>query len=263
MYTRPTAPRSIGGVIDDAIKLYMAAFGACLVPALIGALLIAVSGGWLQLWLLQAGARPTPAQMLAIFAAPTVWIAYGGLIVVSVWSSFAIVGALIRVARGEKPTVGETLGTSLRVFPTALFGTIISLIALMIGLVLLIIPGLFLAGRWMYWGVSLMEERGSALDAIGRSWQLSKGNWWRGIGILTVVGILVIVLSMVGSFCVGIVMGFAHADRTTLIIVTQALQGIVHVFIAAASPAALVSIYFDLQLRREGGDLAARVGNLA
>ncbi len=262
MYTRPTAPRSIGGVIDDAIKLYMASFRACLVPAIIGAVLIAFSGGWMQLRLLEAGARPTPGEVLAIFASPTVWIGYGALIVVSVWSSFAIVGALIRTSRGESPTVGETLGASVRVFPTALLGTLISLVALMIGFALLIIPGLILAGRWMYWGASLMDERGSALDAIGRSWHLSKGNWWRGISTLTVVGILLVVLSMVGSFVIGIVMGLARADRTTLVIVTQAVQGFLHVFMAAASPAALVSIYFDLQLRREGGDLAARVGNL-
>src|SRR6185312_2273186 len=39
MYTRPTAPRSIGGVLDDAIRLYRAAFSRCWVLALGGGVL--------------------------------------------------------------------------------------------------------------------------------------------------------------------------------------------------------------------------------
>ena len=106
------------------------------------------------------------------------------------------------------------------------------------------------------------DGKQETFDALGRSWHLSKGNWWRGVTILTVVLILLIVLSMIGSFCVGIVMGIARADSTTFVIATQLLQAVLHVFMAAAVPAALASTYFDLQLRREGGDLAARVGNL-
>ena len=39
MYVRPTAPRPIGGVIDDAIKLYRASFRTCLPIALIGSVI--------------------------------------------------------------------------------------------------------------------------------------------------------------------------------------------------------------------------------
>ena len=142
MYARPTAPRSIGGVIDDAIKLYVASFRAWLIPAIIGAVLLALVGGWMQLSLVGTGARPTPGQMLALFASPTVWVWYGLMLAVSIWTGFAVMGAIIRVSRGESPTVGETLGASLVVLPAALLGSLLSGVAIAIGCVLLLIPGI-------------------------------------------------------------------------------------------------------------------------
>ena len=38
MYTRPTAPRAIGGVIDDAIRLYRASFRSCWPIALLSSI---------------------------------------------------------------------------------------------------------------------------------------------------------------------------------------------------------------------------------
>src|ERR1017187_8906135 len=44
MYARPTAPLSIGGVVDDAIKLYRASFRRCVPVALLGSLVMAAFG---------------------------------------------------------------------------------------------------------------------------------------------------------------------------------------------------------------------------
>lgn len=261
MYTRPTAPRSIGGVIDDSIKLFSASFRFWLVPSLIGAMLLAGLSIWMQLRL-GFGARQTPAQMLALIGSPMWWVSYGLIMLVSIWMNFAITGAIIRVSRGEAPTLGETFGASLVTLPMAILGSILALFGIGVGFVLLIVPGIYLAGRWMYWSTSLMDERGSAVDALGRSWALSKGNWWRGIAILTVVVILMVVLSMVLSFVVGMVLAMVHSDRVVVMLVTQGLQGIYNVFMSAAMPAAFAATYFDLQLRREGGDLAARLDRL-
>ena len=44
MYARPTAPLPIGGVVDDAIKLYRESFARCWPIALIGSLIMGTFG---------------------------------------------------------------------------------------------------------------------------------------------------------------------------------------------------------------------------
>jgi len=263
MYTRPTAPRSIGGVIDDAIKLYRASFRAVLVPAIVGAVLAAMVGVWMQLRLPDVASRADFAAMLAAFGTPGFKVANLALMLISIWMGIAITGAVLRVSHGDSPTVGDTLGSSLRMFPAALLGSILLGLGVCVGLVLLVIPGLYLMGRWMCFGTALMDERGSGVQALGRSWRLTQGHWWRSVAVLSVACLLIFVVTMIGSMLIGIAMAIARADRTTLMVVTVIVQGILRVLMAAAAPAALVAIYLDLSLRREGGDLAARVEKLA
>src|SRR5438105_109489 len=116
MYSRPTAPRTIGGVIDDAIRLYTASLRAWLLPCVIGS---ALSGG-LGLWvMLQFGARPgaIALQLTTGGRPPLFWAGYAVLMLVSIWANFAVTGAIVRVVRGEQPRNGEVLIASLRALP--------------------------------------------------------------------------------------------------------------------------------------------------
>ena len=44
MYVKPTTPRSIGGIVDDGIRLYRGAFSQCLPLALIGQICLFIPG---------------------------------------------------------------------------------------------------------------------------------------------------------------------------------------------------------------------------
>ena len=114
----------------------------------------------------------------------------------------------------------------------------------------------------MYWGVPFIDERCSAPDALSRSYHLSAGNWWRGTTIVTVALIIVIVLTLVVSFVLGIITVIGGSDLLVRSILTQSLGSVLGIFLTPALPAAFVAGYFDLRLRREGDDLAARVGKL-
>lgn len=259
MYTRPTTPRSIGGVLDDAIRLYKASFNAWLVPSVIAAVLSGAAGVWLALHM---GLRPTPAQMLALYRSPNVWGSYLLLMLISVWAYCALIDGIVRVAHGGTPSVGEIVNASLAKYPAAFLGTILFLFGTMAGMFLFIVPGIILMGRWMYWLVAMIDQRASALDALSRSWNLSRGHWWRGITIITIAMVIVIVLSMIVSFVVGFGAALGRPDATSMLIGVQVLSAALNVFILPALPAAICAVYFDLQMRREGGDLAGRVGSL-
>ncbi len=260
MFTRPTAPRSIGGVIDDAISLYRASFRGWLVPSIIGAAFSAGAGVWLAL---KVGLEPTPQQMLAIWKTPTIWGAYAVMFVSGIWTYLAVIIAIVRTARGEDAGPAATLAAALKVLVPAILGSILFGFGWTIGLVLLVIPGIYIAGRWIYWMVAMIDEGSSAPAGLARSWKLSKGFWWRGVSIVFIACLIMVVLFMAVSFTVGFVVAFGRPDRVATVILTQAIGGAFGIFMTPAIPCALVAAYYDLQLRREGGDLAGRLSGLA
>jgi hypothetical protein len=69
---------------------------------------------------------------------------------------------------------------------------------------------------------------------------------------------------MVITFVAGALAAVAVAshDLGSIQITIQGVSIVANVFILPMVPAVLIAIYRDLKLRREGGDLAARVGAL-
>jgi len=61
---------------------------------------------------------------------------------------------------------------------------------------------------------------------------------------------------------VGALIGIFWRDLTTLQLSLQAVGVTVSIFTLPMMPAVLVATYRDLKLRREGSDLAARLGAL-
>src|ERR1700687_642509 len=76
-YVKPTTPRSIGGILDDAIKLYRDAFTKSWPLALIGQVLLAV-----PMLIIRTRVPAVPAvagnpfSALAIYKSPGVWLPY-------------------------------------------------------------------------------------------------------------------------------------------------------------------------------------------
>lgn len=56
--------------------------------------------------------------------------------------------------------------------------SVMSALAIMVGCVLLIIPGLYLAARWFVAGPVLIAEDKSATEALRESWHLTRGSVW-------------------------------------------------------------------------------------
>jgi hypothetical protein len=259
MYQRPGAPSTIGGIIDDSIRLYKATIRTWWLPSLLlSALSIAVT----ILMFLRLGATPSPADMLKLLRLPIVWAVYPLMMVLSVWMYMVMIANMTATVGGEQLSLAGGFARGLRSLPAALAATILFFLCFVVGTVLLIVPGIYAFGRLQYWPAALFAEDAGPVQALGSSWRLVKGNWWRAMTIFSVLLIMVIVLSMVITFVAGITVAVAHLDAASALIGVQALSNVANILIVPVFPAALVATYGDLKLRRDGGDLEARVQDL-
>jgi hypothetical protein len=263
MYARPTAPLPIGGVVDDAIKLYRASFRSCWLIALIGSLIAGAFGIYLTLYARDAGISMSGLAALQIYRQPPVIALY----LLEIVLSLAFYGALIAMQNtvGAGPaqlSVGEAIGIGFTRLGRAVIAAFSSWVVVVVGLLLLLIPGIYLLGVLCLWPVALYGEDAGAIDSLFASGRLIKGHWWRSSTILTIALIIILVLSVLAGLIAGALVAVWRRDLTTAQLVIQLFSIAASVFVQPMIPAVLIAIYRDLKLRREGGDLAARVGAL-
>jgi len=107
---------------------------------------------------------------------------------------------------------------------------ILFIVGVVIGFILLIVPGIILAIGWSFAPYLVIEQGAGPVDALKRSWELTKGNRWT----LFLLGLALIGINILG-FCavfVGLlvtlpVTTFAgvHAYRTLLKARTEPVEG--------------------------------------
>jgi hypothetical protein len=274
MYVQPTAPRDIGGVIDDAIKLYRASFRTCWPIALIASVVSVATVLYLLSRFPAIVTLRDPAQMLQLFQ-PSIWGFYLVLIVASMVLLGAIIACQNALAMGAAPmSVGQALGAAFARVHWQLLAILLGLLYLgsvgvivllplsapvkFLGIVAWVVYSLYLWGRLQLWIVALFAEDVGTLRALRVSWDLIRGHWWRAAMILTVGIIIVAVIVAVFGFIGGLLFVVLPLDPTSVIIGSQLIGAAERVFVTSMIPALLVATYYDFKLRREGGDLAAR-----
>jgi hypothetical protein len=266
MAIQPTQPQGIGGVLDTTFQLYKSSLGV-LWPL---CLLLSAVGAPPSIYLMtNGGASPSAAgaaEMLAAMADPVYWLIY----LVSLAAMMWVIGALYlkqyAVGTDQDMSIGAALQASVgRILPLLLMVILFS-IALVVGFVLLIIPGIILLVSLMLATGLVMFEGKGPVDALTGSHKLVWGNWWRTFVILSIAGILVFVIYMAVALVIGVItpfIGLGMDDVLMYSLVSTLLIGVLmNVLVMPFFSAMLIAVYWDLKLRKEGGDLAARVGAL-
>lgn len=116
---------------------------------------------------------------------------------VSIVGTFWVQGALVEAVRDVRDgkadlSLGETFRRVQPKLPTIIVAGLILGIAVAIGLVLLIVPGLYLLTIFsMVIPVIVLENR-SAGDAFGRSRELVRGNGWNVFGVIALTFLVLI-----------------------------------------------------------------------
>ena len=121
----------------------------------------------------------------------------------SFYLSYVLINMYVNTYRTGKPynTIGEIFKIDLRQFAIYFVVNIVYVIAIFVGSLLLVIPGIFLAVRLMYAPILAATQGASFGEALGRSWELTKGNFWN----LFLLGLTAIGIAILGfcACCVG------------------------------------------------------------
>lgn len=264
MAIQPAQPQSIGGVLDTTFQLYKASIAKVWLICL----LAAVGSSLPSVYMVVKGfGNPDdPTAILGVMSSPGYWLTYVLGISISLWTMGALYLKLHSIGVDAEIGIGEALQSALGRVLILLIMTILFGIALVVGLVLLIVPGIILMVSLMLcFNLALFEGRGPIASLTG-SHNLVWGNWWRAFAIVSVGFIVVFVIYFAVALVVGVVMpliGLGMSDPLAGALVTALVIGaVVSIVVTPFYIALSISLYWDLKLRKEGGDLAARVGAL-
>jgi hypothetical protein len=156
---------------------------------------------------------------------------------------------------GEQPNWRESLGYALRRFHSILWIVVLGGIVILVGFFLCFFPGVWV---WVGFAVALpvlMTEGLRGRKALGRSFRLVKGRWWRTAILLVVAFLLVSIVAGVVSFAVAAV-AVVRPDNPFVLFVIGALSSTVGALITTPFSAAYHTVlYFDLRVRKEAFDL--------
>ena len=128
-------------------------------------------------------------------------------------------------------------------------------------LLIMVAPMIYFWCRWLVAAPSLLNEELGPIEALQRSWRLSKGQVWRTVGY----GILLYILGMIIVSAPAYVLqqiATIFLSMENIGAATGIASGVSALFGILWQPffvAALVLFYYDLRIRKEGYDLALRV----
>jgi hypothetical protein len=192
----------------------------------------------------------------------------GALIVAAIgtiatyWFQGMVVEAARDILDGRRDhSVGSLVRAVVPVLGPLIVAGILAGIAIGIGLLLLIVPGLFLLTIWAVLAPVIVIERKDAMSSFGRSRELVRGHGWQVFGVIVVLFIVQFVVTAViqalATSVADSVVGFSVADL------------IVRLLVAPLSALAAAVLFFELKAMRgepvldTGGEAAAPAGTPA
>ena len=134
-------------------------------------------------------------------------------------------------------SIGQLFSSVLPVLGTLIVVGVVGGIAEGIGFFLLIVPGVFLVTVWAVVAPCIVIER-RGFDAFGRSYQLTKGNFWQVLGVIVILFIVQFVVQRIFSAIGG---GISDSFVVYAIFVL-----IASVIVAPLSALASAVMYFEL-----------------
>ena len=130
------------------------------------------------------------------------------VLIPSVWLSIRLIRMSLWLDKGQTPSANESK-EAWKFFLPSLWIGIISYLAVMVGMVLLIIPGIWLAIAISFAAYYLYEDNIRGVAALKASMALVKGRWWSvfwrffatsfviGLGYMIIIGIITWILTLI------------------------------------------------------------------
>jgi hypothetical protein len=166
----------------------------------------------------------------------------------------SLVRATLAYARRERATFGECIGATWAVVLPLVGLAIVMAIAVGIGFVLLVVPGIMLYVMWSVASPALVAERTGVFEALGRSRELTRGARWKVFGIEAIlVVVYYIFLGVLGATLIATIgVDFKTYPATGLSIGWILATVLVSVIVNTVWSTVQSSLYVELRNWKEG-----------
>ena len=265
-YQALTQPASIGRVLDSGFKLFFSSFSSVLLLIVVTAIISVILQYAMFQIMLPAVHIQTEEDMELYMMSVMPQIAIVGLIMwlISLILYNAILSRIGMVATGEPGELFDALITGIRKTFPVFIAAILYSIAVTIGWVLLIIPGLILMLTLIFFQVLIVVDDEGIIAALKKSHSLVWGNYWRTAVVVLIPIFIIYALVFVVAFIAGMMGIYVPTEMEHVHIQTS--FGLFDILIAAVSVAMvplLDSVFIvhvnDLKLRKSGVDLEQRL----
>jgi Membrane domain of glycerophosphoryl diester phosphodiesterase len=248
-------PRGIGEILAAAFQLHRRHWRTLMAIAAVVVVPLTLLQYGIGHWFRTNGQQlQDPAEVsTSLWAVASAWLlaALVGLLLYQV-----LTGAITRTIATE--VAGQDLGLEqsyrfgfARLGPVLVVSILVGL-ATLLGLIVFIIPGIYIGVRLAVSIQALVIEDRRGTEAMRRSWDLVGGHWWHAAFTLLVAGLITGVVNAVitAPFSAGawLLQGIAAAVATTVTLPYGALVGVL--------------LYLDLRARKERLDLDTLKANL-
>lgn len=155
---------------------------------------------------------------------------------------FAMVGSLTILRLWLSRTglsVGEALRFAVLFFPALFLVQLLTGLAIGLGILLLIIPGLYLSGRFAVAAPALVDQSlRNPIEAIRRSWALTQGNGWAVFFFIFLVALVIFIVALLVVGVLGAIVGTAPGAGQMITGFFEAAVGAVGSLVSLAVSAA-------------------------
>lgn len=181
-----------------------------------------------------------PNEALAMLG---LWFSQNWYWIIGVFLAGAIgnMALMLVILNETRPTVGAALKTAFTLVPLVFVVQLIAGAALMLGMLLLILPGIYLAIKFLLVSaVIAAEPERSPIAVLRRSWQLTRGNSLRIFGFFVIILVVAFVTLLVANLIVGVPAGLllsdnlAEAVTSVVSLILQVALNVVLMFVTTA-----------------------------
>jgi hypothetical protein len=245
----PLRPQSVSEVLDAAFHIY----SASLLKVLPFGILMILAGQLMNIYSLATG-RPLRSHP---HDAPS-GLVYGVslIAVTTIWAAMMLHQRAI--VQAEPTSLRAELARALRALPGIVPLVILMAVALIVGIALLVVPGVYLFVALSMAMPALVLEHKGPIAAMKFSLHLIRGLWWRTLGIFLITAVIVIVFYFLAAILVVVAVQFIRgADVALTTAAATVLIIALGAFSAPYGTATVLAVFGDLRVR----DAAAADGH--
>jgi hypothetical protein len=264
MATLDLRPLSLGEILDRTFTLYRSHFilffGITAIPQLL-VLALQLAQLFLGLTVVMPGTRGGAPILRPALTGASILVGVVSLVVLSIsylLSQGATVSAVAELYLGRTPTIGESF-QKVRGDLGTLYGVaLLNFLVVIVGFILLVIPGIYLLCRLMIAVPAAVLENLGPRSSLERSMALTKDAAGRAFLILLLYVVLVFALAFLFQLPISFAMVAARTNPAMLravVAVANVLNALSTTLVMPVFTIAASAFYFDLRIRKEAFDL--------